>query len=154
LKVGGGAAPRFTVSVDDRATAAVDRYSQRYGTNASETLRELAAAWGDDELVRRAVASWRDWVAAPGSVDLRAVRDDEGGRLMKKHRVTQVVRSQGGTAMHVAQLAHVEVPDCWKAVEKMRRRGSKKDAELVLETWHLCHDLLAHIRKLEAQADD
>jgi hypothetical protein len=70
---------------------------------------------------------------------------------VKKHQVAQVVRSEGGSAQRVEGLNELAVPDCWHVAERLNAMGSPHDASVVLETWRLCHDLLKHIRKLEAR---
>jgi hypothetical protein len=113
-------------------------------------LRELAAAWWEDAVVRHTVAAWRDWVMADGA----RANELNGDDAMKKHRINQVVRSKGGAGHHVAQLRELSVPDCWHAATKLRAAGHADEAEVVLEAWHLCHDLLDHARKVENLTDE
>lgn len=72
---------------------------------------------------------------------------------MERRRVTQIVRSPGGTAKHVTNLNEVEVPDCWHIAQHLAKEGNERASEVVLETWHLCHDLVRHLRKLAKRAD-
>ena len=71
---------------------------------------------------------------------------------MKKNRIQQVGRALGGTHKHIAQLSELAVPDCWHVAMRLAEAGDESGSKLVLETWHLCHDLLKHLHKLEKQA--
>ena len=57
-------------------------------------------------------------------------------------KVNTVVLSVKGRGRHEVQLQDIEVPDAWHVA--MRLKG--QDREVVLECWHLCHDLLANLR--------
>ena len=70
---------------------------------------------------------------------------------MKKHRIEQIVRHEGGTARHVVQADDLSVPDCWHLYSRLLDEGRETDAKMVHETWSLCHDLLKHIRKLASR---
>lgn len=72
---------------------------------------------------------------------------------MKRFRIRQVVRSKDGTARRVVPLDELRVPDCWSIAEALRQAGAVDEGSRVLETWHLCHDLLAHVRKLAEQSE-
>jgi hypothetical protein len=54
-----------------------------------------------------------------------------------------IVRAPGGTARREVRLSELRVPDLWHLA--MRLEG--RDRAEVLDVWHLCHDLIRHIRE-------
>lgn len=75
-------------------------------------------------------------------------------------RYDQIVRSREGTDRHVQPLDEVRVPDIWHTAMIVKelaegrtpeRRLTKEDAEMLLDTWHLCHDLLKHIERVNRE---
>jgi len=54
-----------TVSLDERSGVGVLGYAQAHGVTVADALRELAAAWGEDPAVRKALASWRKKRTSP-----------------------------------------------------------------------------------------
>lgn len=60
-----GDGPRVTVSLDERSGVGVLGYAQAHGVTVADALRELAAAWGEDPAVRKALASWRKKRTSP-----------------------------------------------------------------------------------------
>jgi hypothetical protein len=70
-------------------------------------------------------------------------------------RYDQIVRSKQGTKRHIVKVSEVDIPDLWHVAEKIRDAASgegirltPEDAEEVIETWALCHDLLEHIKRV------
>lgn len=70
-------------------------------------------------------------------------------------RYEQIVRSQGGKQRHIVNVNDVDIPDLWHTAERIRDAAggeamelTEQDAELVIETWALCHDLLEHIKRV------
>ena len=55
--------------------------------------------------------------------------------------------SKGGTEERTVPVNQIAVPDLWHIA--MRLEG--RDREMVLETWHLAHDLLKHIQEEAAK---
>jgi hypothetical protein len=57
-------------------------------------------------------------------------------------RGTPILMAEGGTEERTVEAKRIEIPDLWHLA--MRLEG--QDRAMVLETWHLCHDLLKHIK--------
>lgn len=63
-----------------------------------------------------------------------------------------LVRAPHGTARRPVQVEQVHIPDLWRMIEDIRGFSAQafksagvtpdQAAEAVLETWHLCHDML------------
>ena len=51
-----------------------------------------------------------------------------------------------GTARKVVLLSEVQVPDLWHIAMMLKEKGYLDEHIKVLETWHLCHDLLAYAK--------
>jgi hypothetical protein len=58
-----------------------------------------------------------------------------------------ILRSKGGTAERTVPLNEVKVPDCWHLAMGLRKAGDEEGAGMVLETWHLAHDLLQDLKE-------
>ena len=58
-----------------------------------------------------------------------------------------IIRAPKGTAREIVPLLQVQVPDLWHIYERMVEKGQEKDAEMVLECWHLCIDLLMTLQE-------
>ena len=56
---------------------------------------------------------------------------------------TLITRAPGGTEERQVRAIEIEIPDVWHLAINLHT----EEREMVLETWHLCHDLLAHIRE-------
>jgi hypothetical protein len=65
-----------------------------------------------------------------------------------------ITRAKGGTKEREVEIKLIEVPDLWHIAMSLHA-GNKHTprSKAVLECWHLCHDLLAHI-KGEAEIPD
>jgi len=65
-------------------------------------------------------------------------------------RYNQIVRAKDGTARHIQHVDEVRIPDLWHTYMaiKDQQQLTAEDAEMVLETWTLCHDLLKHIKRV------
>lgn len=79
---------------------------------------------------------------------------------MSAMRYDQIVRSREGMDRHVQSLDEIRVPDIWHTVTVVQniaeggtpeQRFTKEDAEMLLETWSLCHDLLKHIERVNRE---
>lgn len=75
-------------------------------------------------------------------------------------RYDQIVRSKEGTDRHVQSLDEIHVPDIWHTVMLVQelveggtpeRQLTKEDADMLLETWSLCHNLLKHIERVNQE---
>ena len=73
-----------------------------------------------------------------------------------------IVRAKGGSGEHVANLEDIQVPDIWHIAQTLKDPARLKDlsrvgnrelavwsGDEVLKLWHLCHDLVRHIRDEE-----
>lgn len=59
--------------------------------------------------------------------------------------MAQVTLNKGGTAEKTVDSKCVDIPDLWHIAERLRESGEIRDADTVLECWHLAHSLLVHI---------
>ena len=62
-------------------------------------------------------------------------------------------RSKGGTAEREEIISQIQVPDLWFTIQEMKQgkfSRSKhiqlKVADMLLETWHLAHDMKRHLQ--------
>jgi len=64
---------------------------------------------------------------------------------------TLVTLSKGGTKERTVPVSEIEIPDMWHISQAVRRTQeialSQKAADLILEVWHLAHDLKKHIEE-------
>ena len=71
-------------------------------------------------------------------------------------RYNQIVRAKEGTQRHIVEVDEVKIPDLWHTIDAVRdhakgeskARLTAKQADMVYETWTLCHDLLKHIKRI------
>ncbi len=64
---------------------------------------------------------------------------------MKQRKRVQVLLNKGGTDEHFADIEALDVPDLWPIAERI---GVKTpDGQAVIDCWHLCHDLLRHVKE-------
>jgi hypothetical protein len=64
-------------------------------------------------------------------------------------RYDQIVRSKSALNQHILRVEDLKIPDLWGTVGRMRKRKMRKaDIANVEETWHLCHDLLKHVKRV------
>jgi hypothetical protein len=74
-------------------------------------------------------------------------------------RYEQIVRSRDGMERHIVDVRDVKIPDLWHTAERMREAVTgnsdltEADADLVIEAWALCHDLLDHQAGLRGAAN-
>lgn len=54
----------------------------------------------------------------------------------------KIIRNPNGSARHEVDVNDIVVPDLWHVAMWLRRQGETEASAEVLETWHLCHDLL------------
>jgi hypothetical protein len=59
-----------------------------------------------------------------------------------------IALAKGGPKERQAPLAEIKIPDLWHIA---MRQGNTKDRELILEAWHLAHDLLESLKHIESQ---
>ena len=55
-----------------------------------------------------------------------------------------VILNKGGTKERSVDVKKLQVPDMWHIV---MRAGNVRDQKKILEVWHLCHDLLNHLKQ-------
>jgi len=60
-----------------------------------------------------------------------------------------VVLSPGGSRRREVPLNQIVVPDCWQIAERLKEMGMSEEAEKVLQTWHLAHDLKRNLEGLQ-----
>jgi hypothetical protein len=73
----------------------------------------------------------------------------------------EIVRSKEGKQTRIQRVDEIEIPDLWHLAMAMQNKiegaGRLKlengDVDEILETWHLCHDLLKHIHRICAERD-
>lgn len=66
--------------------------------------------------------------------------------------MTTITLNKGGTAETQVELDSIQVADLWHVAMKLADAGDKPGSQAVLDTWHLAHDLVRHIRELEPVA--
>lgn len=74
-------------------------------------------------------------------------------------RYDQIVRSRDGKQRHIQQLDEVKVPDVWHTLMVLQdqvdavptRALTAQDVQMLMETWHLCHDLLTHVKRINVE---
>ena len=67
--------------------------------------------------------------------------------------MTRITLAKGGTAERVVDIKELQVPDLWHIGMELKDGCTGPCAgDRVLECWHLCHDLLRHIRDTESLA--
>ena len=58
-----------------------------------------------------------------------------------------ITRAKGGTEEREVPVDEIEIPDLWHiSLYLDERTGTGNPGPMVRECWHLCHDLLRHIR--------
>jgi len=60
-------------------------------------------------------------------------------------RHNQIVRAKGATGQHIQDIDEIEIPDLWGLIGKLK---SERNRRAVTETWHLCHDLREHVKRI------
>lgn len=74
-------------------------------------------------------------------------------------RYDQIVRSKGAMAQHIQRVDEVKIPDVWHTLDVLRNQVEGREArplnrdevEAVYELWHLSHDLLNHIKRINGE---
>jgi hypothetical protein len=63
----------------------------------------------------------------------------------------KIVLSPGGSARREVELDEIQVPNLWHIAQALRTVAIKdpEASDMVLETWHLAHDLKANLRYME-----
>lgn len=64
----------------------------------------------------------------------------------RKPLVNTIIRAPRGTRRQEVPIEQVTVPDLWHLAEHLEAEGKHSTAVMVLECWHLAHDLLANLR--------
>lgn len=59
----------------------------------------------------------------------------------------EIVRAKGGAAEQTVSINQIVVPDLWHIA--MGFPEGSREREMILETWHLAHDLKRHIEENE-----
>jgi len=57
-----------------------------------------------------------------------------------------ITRAKGGTKERRVLVSKIQIPDLWNVVHGWDNIEAR-DRELILETWHLAHDLLRAVRE-------
>lgn len=57
-----------------------------------------------------------------------------------------IIRSAKGKSRREINIDDIKVPDLWHIAMYMKKNGLEKDAEEILDTWGLAHDLLKNIK--------
>ena len=68
---------------------------------------------------------------------------------MKKKDDKVVTRSPNGEDKHEVNIINVHIPDLWYVAVELQAKGMGEMADMVLETWHIAHDLKHHIISLD-----
>lgn len=58
----------------------------------------------------------------------------------------KIILAANGKARREMAIEDIEVPDCWPIYECLKKEDCHGFAEKVLETWHLAHDLVKHLK--------
>ncbi len=59
----------------------------------------------------------------------------------------EIVRAEGAGGERKVDLAEYRVPDLWHVAQRAKATLGEEDGELILDVWHLAHDLRKHILK-------
>lgn len=57
---------------------------------------------------------------------------------------TTITRAPRGMNQREVKIADIKIPDLWSVAMSFKKESEER--EMILETWHLCHDLLEHIK--------
>ena len=57
----------------------------------------------------------------------------------------RIIRSEGGTKRCTLALSDIHIADLWHVAQRQKH---EEDKEEILDTWGLCHDLLAALRAI------
>jgi len=52
-----------------------------------------------------------------------------------------IVRSPEGADRREVDLDAIDIPDLWSLGHRLKQEGREREGDMVLECWHLCHDL-------------
>lgn len=63
--------------------------------------------------------------------------------------IRTITRAKGGTKEKEVTLNSIHIPDLWHVAAYLNAVHMEVSAELVKDCWHLCHDLLRHIKEHE-----
>lgn len=74
-------------------------------------------------------------------------------------RYDQIVRAKDGQQRHIQHVNEIKIPDAWHAIMVAQdqvegishRQLTAADVEAMTEVWHLCHDLLNHIKRINSE---
>ena len=58
-----------------------------------------------------------------------------------------IIRAKGGSKERTVQVNKIVIPDLWKVIHNHEVELSAAQKAQVLETWHLCHDLLRAVKE-------
>ena len=75
---------------------------------------------------------------------------------MNSERIRTVTRAKGGTAERKVDISKIQVPDLWHIAQRMKeKKGYEAEAaDMVLECWHLTHDLYKHVLALLEEGEE
>jgi len=74
-----------------------------------------------------------------------------------------ITRSKGGSGERTVEVGDIQVPDLWHIGQALQSQTNRlvpmnykegdrypiaEQGEMIIDTWHLCHDLLRHIQAL------
>lgn len=59
-----------------------------------------------------------------------------------------ITRAKGGAKERKVRVDKIKIPDLWPIYRDLRQSEfTRTEAMMVLETWHLCHDLLRAVKE-------
>ena len=59
--------------------------------------------------------------------------------------MTTIIRSPEGKDRREVHIEHIHIPDLWRIAMELKAQGMNTHSDMVLETWHIAHDLKYHI---------
>lgn len=69
----------------------------------------------------------------------------------------RIIRAQGGTGEKIVDVSKAQypgvVPDLWHVAMELKDQGNTQASEMVLDCWHLAHDMLGALLCIEMGAD-
>jgi len=65
----------------------------------------------------------------------------------------KIIRCEHGTAEEVVDVAAIRVPDLWHLAMSLMDEGREAEKEMVLECWHMAHDMRGALQSIGGGAD-